>query len=193
MVQAALEDSITALVLAAADRAAERAVRAWDTAPGGRTLLSEAGRGLDRASGSLAEQAAATVRDWERYVLALVAEEGAARRTTARVVSTGVNAGAVAVMVGIFANTGGLTGAEVAVAGGAATLQQTVLAAVFGDQAVRSLAVRARDELLARVDHLLAAERARFHALLIERVPERGTAEALRAASAAVQQARAAG
>ncbi len=191
-VKVALEDSITTLVLAAADRAAERAVRAWDTAPAGRALLQETGRGLDRASEPLAEQAGVAVRDWERFVLGLVAEEGASKRTTAKVVTTGVNAGAVAVMVGLFAHTGGLTGAELAVAGGAATVQQTVLAAVFGDQAVRSLAVRARNELLGRVEHLLGAERARFHALLIERVPAAGTAASLRAASAAVQQARAA-
>ncbi len=39
-----------------------------------------------------------------------------------------------------------------------------MLEAIFGDQAVRTLAERARDDLLGRVHLLLAAEAARFDA-----------------------------
>ena len=40
-------------------------------------------------------------------------------------------------MLAVFLQTGGLTGAEVVVAGGTSALGQRVLEAVFGDQAVR--------------------------------------------------------
>ena len=63
--------------------------------------------------------------------------------------SFGVNGAGLAVMVAVFAQTGGLTGAEVAVAGGTSAVGQKVLEAVFGDAAVRSLAARAREDLRA--------------------------------------------
>ena len=54
-------------------------------------------------------------------------------------------------MVVVFASTGGVTGAEVGIAGGSAVVGQKLLEAVFGDQAVRSLAERARADLERRV------------------------------------------
>jgi hypothetical protein len=48
------------------------------------------------------------------------------------------------------------------IAGGTSALSQKVLEAIFGDQAVRALAARARTDLLERVDRLLDAEAARF-------------------------------
>ena len=65
-------------------------------------------------------------------------------------------------MVAVFAQTGGLTGGEVAVAGGTTAVGQRVLEAVFGDAAVRSLAARAREDLQARADALLRYEQDRF-------------------------------
>lgn len=92
--------------------------------------------------------------------------EGADRRSTARVLSFGVNGLGAALMVAIFASTGGLTTAEVGVAGGAALLAQRVLEAVFGDDAVRRLTRVAQDDLRARVERLLAGEVERFEVLL---------------------------
>src|SRR3712207_7746373 len=59
-----------------------------------------------------------------------------------------------------------LTGAEVGIAGGSAILGQKLLEAVFGDQAVRSLAERARQRLEASMRDLLDAERRRYTDLL---------------------------
>jgi hypothetical protein len=47
-----------------------------------------------------------------------------------------------------------------------------VLEAILGDQAVRSLAARARDDLLERVDRLLSEEAARFRDLIAPAAPE---------------------
>jgi hypothetical protein len=85
-------------------------------------------------------------------------------------------------MVGVFAQTGGLTGGEIAVAGGTSAVGQRVLEAVFGDAAVRSLATRARADLQARVDALLRYEQARFDALVQAAAPPPQAAEELRVA-----------
>jgi hypothetical protein len=78
----------------------------------------------------------------------------------------GINGVALVTMVSVFAQTGGLTGAEVAIAGGSSAAGQKVLEAVLGDQVVRRLADEARRDLSERVDVLLAEEAERFHALL---------------------------
>jgi hypothetical protein len=82
------------------------------------------------------------------------------------VLSLGVNGVAAVVMMLVFAQTGGLTGAEVAVAGGASAVGHALLEALLGDQAIRSLAVRARDALTARVAQLYDQEAVRYEAAL---------------------------
>ena len=76
--------------------------------------------------------------------------------------SYGVNGAGLVVMLAVFSQTAGLTGAEIAVAGGTTVASQKVLEAIFGEQAVRGLARKARDELLARVDGLLRQDAARY-------------------------------
>ena len=76
----------------------------------------------------------------------LVRREAGSRRTTARFASLGVNGAGLVVMLAVFAQTGGLTGAEIAVAGGTTAAGQRILEALLGDQAVRTLAARARDD-----------------------------------------------
>ena len=83
------------------------------------------------------------MRAWQGVVFELVREEGASKRTTARLASLGVNGAGLTVMLAVFAHTGGLTGAEVVVAGGTSAVGQKLLEAIFGDQAVRALAARA--------------------------------------------------
>jgi hypothetical protein len=80
--------------------------------------------------------------------------------------SYGVNGAGLVVMLAVFSQTAGLTGAEIAVAGGTTVAGQKVLEAIFGEQAVRGLARQARDELLARVGQLLAEDSARYHQIL---------------------------
>jgi hypothetical protein len=93
-------------------------------------------------------------------------------------------------MVAVFAHTGGLSGGEIVIAGGTATLSQKLLEAVFGDQAVRSMAARARSDLLQRIDKLLSEEQDRYRDLLAAAAPKRDDALALRAAVQRVQAAR---
>lgn len=180
--QAELGSSVGRLLGVAADRAAERTSTAWRATAGGQELLAADGRALERASDGFAEAAEQQVRDWQGAVLDLVRTEGAGRRSTARVLSFGVNGAGLAVMVAVFAQTGGLTGGEVAVAGGTSAVGQKLLEAVFGDAAVRAMAEQARADLLVRVDGLLAAERGRFDERVDLAAPGRGQADALRSA-----------
>lgn len=183
----AVESSVESLVRAAADRAAERVFDAWRARPAGSALVSP---DLRRASPELAGRLRDEVRAWQDDVLRLVGEQGAQRRTAARLASFGVNGAGLVVMLAVFAQTGGLTGAEVVVAGGTSALSQKVLEAVFGDGAVRALAAEARQQLQDRVERLLAAEALRFRSLVESRAPAPDSGPALRAAAAALEDAR---
>ena len=80
-------------------------------------------------------------------------------------------------MVAVFAQTGGLTGGEVAVAGGTTAVGQRVLEAVFGDAAVRSLADRAREDLRTAPTGCSRYEQDRFDARSTPRRRDRAAAE----------------
>jgi energy-coupling factor transporter ATP-binding protein EcfA2 len=174
----AVETSIDRLVHAAADRAAERAAEGWRHRLAGRTLL-EGEPGLDAASPALIERTRDEVRDWQGFVFELVRREASEKRTTARLASLGVNGLGLTVMLAVFVHTGGLTGAEVAIAGGTSALSQKLLEAIFGDQAVRTMAASARAELLRRTETLLEGEAARFEELLARVEPAAGSAARL--------------
>jgi hypothetical protein len=68
-------------------------------------------------------------------------------------------------------------------------LSQKVLEAIFGDQAVRTLAAQAREDLFARVERLLREDAARFDALLDEAAPEADSFARLHGAVAAIRRA----
>ena len=92
-------------------------------------------------------------------MLELVREEGGDRRFVARTAAYAVNATGLAVMIAVFASTAFIpTGLEVATGAGTTVAAQAVLQAIFGDQAVRTLAAKARGDLLERVRALLDEE-----------------------------------
>jgi hypothetical protein len=186
----ALESGVEMLLRAEADRAADRTVTAWRSLPGGGDLLAGEEQRLSGVSPDFGPAAADEVRDWQGYVLDLVREEGASRRSRARLLSWGVNGAGAVVMVAVFASTAGLSGAELAVAGGTTAVGQRVLEAVFGDAAVRALAARARADLDARADRLLRVEQDRFEELLAPAADAPAAAGRLRAAVAALAAAR---
>jgi energy-coupling factor transporter ATP-binding protein EcfA2 len=149
----ALGDGLVAVVVDAVERARADTARAWRAAPAG-ALPDDPTAAPPAVVGTARE----LVRAWQDEVVELVRDQAAGRRSTARAVALGLNGISAAVMVTVFASTGGLTGAEVGVAGGTSVVAQRLLEAVLGDQAVRSLADQAREALLARVDGLLATE-----------------------------------
>jgi len=189
-VSVAVESSLETLILEHGEAAAERAEASWRSLAPGQDLLSDVGEDLGRASRGLRRQAERAVRDWQQDVLEMVRTEGADKRTTARFLAYGVNGLSVALMVVVFANTAGITGAEVGIAGGSAVLGQKLLEAVFGDQALRNLAEEARRKLEIRVRALLDEERHRYLDLLASLGIEPEAAERLRNAARAVDDLR---
>jgi hypothetical protein len=186
----ALETNLEALLRDAVERAAGWTAGAWSTRPDGNALLAADARDLSRADTGLRERIQDVVSGWQGEVLELVRAEGGDRRQLAKLASYGVNGAGSVLIVALFAQTGGLTGGEVAIAGGTAVVSQKVLEAIFGDQAVRTLAAQARDSLLLRVDGLLDADARRFRELLWAAVPALGMAERFRAVLQSVQDSR---
>ncbi|HUP31906.1 MAG TPA: hypothetical protein VM184_02650 [Gaiellaceae bacterium] len=183
-----VENRVEAVVRTAAERAAERTAQAWRDRVPGRALLVAAPE-LERASPGLDAAAEEEVRAWQSVVFDLVRHEGASKRATARLASLGVNGAGLTVMLAVFAHTGGLTGGEVVIAGGTSAVGQKVLEAIFGDQAVRTLAARAREDLIERVDRLLRADAKRFDVLLDAAAPEADSFARLHAAVDAIRRA----
>jgi hypothetical protein len=142
-------DELVELGLRRARQVATAIEVAWALSPAGRTLVEDVVIDWDGIRSDLAE----SIRGWQAQVVELVAEAGQGRQRIARAATLGINASAVLVLLGVFASTGGLTGAEVGVAAGAAAAQHAVLERLFGAAAANRL-TRAARELL--IDHLAA-------------------------------------
>ena len=186
----AVESGLESLLREEAAAAAERAEASWQANAAGRALIESADIDLSRSSPDFDRRATRAVRDWQGAVLDLVADEGMTKRSRARFYALGVNGIGVALMIVVFAHTGGLVGAEIGVAGGTAVLAQRILEAVFGDQAIRRLAQTAKDDLDARVQALLADELVRYHKMLDGLGVDSEDSNRLRTAAAAVEVAR---
>jgi hypothetical protein len=186
----ALQTGVEALVYAQLAAAADNAARRWRGVAGGPSLVAVR-PDLAGPAPDAEDRVTRTVRDWQGFVLDLVRTEGGDRRSAARMLSFGVNGLGVMLMLLVFSQTAGLSGAEVGIAGGTAVLAQRLLEAVFGDQAVRTLAAEARAELLDRVEELLDADRSRFEAVLDDMGAAEGAdADALQRSVEAVAAAR---
>jgi hypothetical protein len=186
--QVALESQLISLVRGVAADAAEQAYTGWQAHPAGAALLEPS---LGRASDDLPERAERMVRDWQRNVLELVRSEAADKRFVARSAAYAVNATGLAVMIAVFTSTAFIpTGAELAVGAGTTVAAQKVLEAIFGDQAIRTLAAMARDDLLVRVQALLDAEAARYAARTAAVGVDIEPGAELRQAAEGVEQAR---
>jgi hypothetical protein len=161
-----LESGVVTLIHSAAADAAERAANAWRAHPAGSALLKP---GLAEATPGIEDRADRTMRDWQRAVLELVRDESSKKLYFAKVSAYAVNGLGLCLMIAVFAATAFIpTGAEIAVAGGTTIAAQKVLEAIFGDDAVRRLAEKARQDLLSRVAVLLGQEAQRFHVVLAD-------------------------
>ncbi|MFN8081635.1 MAG: hypothetical protein U0Q19_18920 [Kineosporiaceae bacterium] len=159
----AVEHVVQTLIRTHGDAAAADVASRWRARPGGDRLIAADAQGrLARSSAELDTRAAAAVRAWQGELLDLVRNVGGDRKSTARVLSLGVNGVAAVVMMVVFAHTGGLTGAEAAIAGGASAVGHTLLEALLGDQAIRTLATQAREALDSRVAAVYHDEAERY-------------------------------
>jgi hypothetical protein len=165
-VEVAIETGLQAVILDEAANAAEQADQRWRADPAGRQLL-----GTDDLSGTtsgFADRTAEEIRAWQASLMELIRTEGQGKRTQARLLSFGINGLGAALMIVVFSMTAGLTGLEIGVAGGTALVGQKLLEAVFGEDAVRTLAQMAREDLHIRCQQLLRAEQRKF----LDRLPD---------------------
>ena len=206
-VEDALESGIHAVVLDAAARASENTRTRWRASRAGRSLLArldapQAVSATPQAVPVAAEQnadgdakgevqstedifsaaVAEQIRLWQGSVLEMIREEGADKRKRARFLSLGVNAAAVMLMVAAFSLTGGITGIEAGIAGGSGVVGTKLLESIFGEDAVRRMATRARTDLLERMADLLTEHAQPFTAVLEETDPQADAEDIHRAA-----------
>ncbi|TLM82419.1 ABC transporter [Pseudarthrobacter sp. NamE2] len=166
-VEAAIETGLQAVILDEAANAAEETDQRWRADPAGRRLLGT--DDLSGASAGFADRAAAEIRAWQEALMELIRTEGQGKRTQARWLSFGINGLGAALMIVVFSMTAGLTGLEIGVAGGTAVVGQRLLEAVFGEDAVRRMAEKAREDLAVRCRRLLDEEQQKF----LSRLPDR--------------------
>lgn len=182
-VEDALETGIYAVVMDAAARASEGTRARWRATRAGRSLLQRLDAAPTPTGGSaspagtspeeeFSAAVAAEIRLWQASVLNMIREEGAGKRQRARFLSLSVNAVAVLMMVAAFSLTGGLTGVEVGIAGGSGVVGAKLLESIFGEDAVRRMATRARTDLLERMGALLREHGRPCTEVLAETEPE---------------------
>jgi len=121
----ALQSGVAELLTAQSRGACATVLRRWRQLPGGPALV-EAHPELAKPEPGSAGTVERLVRDWQGEVLALVRAQANDRRTTARVLSFGVNGVGVILMLLVFSQTGGVTGGEVGIATGSAFLAQRI-------------------------------------------------------------------
>ena len=181
VVEAEMTTTLEALALRHATDAARRTSIAWSERSEAAALVA-----ANHALWSASEGFGSAVREglgaWMGAIVDDVRAHAGRKRAVAQVAALGVNAVAVAVMLGVFAYTAGLTGAEVGIAAGTAFLNQKLLEAIFGEGAMGELISKARARLLILLTSLFEAERARFEALAPAPGPMRELAAELRAA-----------
>lgn len=164
-VETQIETGLHAVIVDEGGRAAAATWADLQRSAAGRTIAQRHPE-LARQSTGFSDAAAATIRDWQGALLQLVRDNAGNKRIKARVLSAGLNVMTVALMIVVFASTGGLTGGELLIAGGSAVLGQKLLETVFGEDAVRRLAGEARRDLQQRVQELFEAERSRVSTAL---------------------------
>jgi energy-coupling factor transporter ATP-binding protein EcfA2 len=177
----AFEELVGALVRHA-DVAAGNAATQWAADPAG-ALLLEAHPELWGHGPELEADARAQLTEWLGRLTRMVEERGHSRRAFAFAASLGVNAIGVVAMLAVFAHSAGLTGGEVAIAGGTAVVNQKLLEALIGEASVADIIRAAERDLRRTLRSALEGDARRFLDLL---APAGEGPEALRAAAGRV-------
>ncbi|HJW48715.1 MAG TPA: GTPase domain-containing protein [Candidatus Limnocylindria bacterium] len=181
MVEEEVASTLEALALRHASDAARRTATAWSDRSDAAALIDR-----DPTLWSASDGFAPAIREglaaWMRATIDDVRTGGGRKKAVAQVAALGVNVVGVAVMLGVFVHTAGITGAEVGIAAGTAFLNQKLLEALFGERAMEQLIEQARLRLDALLTTLFAKERERFDALATTPATLRDLAAQLRAA-----------
>ena len=183
VVEKEVTSDVIAVAVSRATEAARRVASEWSTRTGPADQLAR-DPSLWSASPDLAARIQPRLTDWIGSIATEVQARGAGKRDLAFGVSLGVNALAVAAMVGVFAHTAGVTGTELGIVAATGFLNQKLLQAIFGEAAMREMIAGARERLEALLADEFSKERMRYDRLVTDPVELRALAEELRAATA---------
>ncbi|WP_370249856.1 dynamin family protein [Nocardioides sp.] len=182
-VLAGLEASLVALVAEHAERVAGDVAAVWEADPAGAAALA-ADPDLRRASRDLPRRTERAVRAWQEDLAALVRDETATKRTSARFLALGVSGLSVVLAVLAVAGEPDAGAAEPTAAG------RALLDSIVGASVSATLIERARRSWEQRVTAVLHDESARYLALVDGLVGEPQAAARLREAARRVDDLR---
>lgn len=165
------------LVVETAEGATEQVASAWESSDAGRSLLAE-DDSLRRASAWLRGAADETVRGWQDEIVDALEDENGDHEDAARPVERGGDAISVALMVTALGD------------GGPADIGEKLLDAVFGEHDTHAMVESARTHIGERITRLLADDRGRFDEALAALGIGPNAAQAVRDASAGIDEVR---
>ena len=183
VVEKEVTSDVVAVAVARATEAARRVASEWSSRAGPADQLAR-DPSLWSASPELAVRIRPRLHDWVASIATDVQARGAGKRDLAFGVSLGVNALAIAAMVGVFAHTAGVTGTELGIVAATGFLNQKLLQAIFGEAAMREMIAGARERLEALLGDEFLKERGRYDRLVADPAALRAFAGELRAATA---------
>jgi hypothetical protein len=186
VVEREVTSDVVAVTVARAGEAARRTASEWSSREKASARIAR-DPSLWSASPDLAVRLQPGLRDWVGSIATEVQARGATKRNLAFGVSLGVNALAIAAMIGVFAHTAGVTGTELGIVAATGFLNQKLLQAIFGEAAMNEMITGARSRLEALLREEFARERARFERLTADPRELRALAEDLRTAGAPLQ------
>jgi hypothetical protein len=182
VVEKEVTSDVVAVAVSRASEAARRVASEWSTRAGPAEQLAR-DSSLWSASPDIATRIQPRLPEWVASIATDVQARGAGKRDLAFGVSLGVNALAVAAMVGVFAHTAGVTGTELGIVAATGFLNQKLLQAIFGEAAMREMIAGARERLEALLKDEFSKERDRFDRLTADPAALRALAGELRAAT----------
>ena len=183
VVEKEVTSDVVAVAVARATEAARRVASEWSSRAGPAEELAR-DPSLWSASPDLAARTQPRLHEWVASIATDVQARGAGKRDLAFGVSLGVNALAVAAMIGVFAHTAGVTGTELGIVAATGFLNQKLLQAIFGEAAMREMIAGARERLEALLGDEFSKERSRYDRLTADPAELRTLATDLRAATA---------
>jgi GTPase SAR1 family protein len=183
VVEKEVTSDVIAVAVSRATEAARRVASEWSSRAGPAARLAR-DPSLWSASPDLAARIKPRLTDWVASIATDVQARGAGKRDLAFGVSLGVNALAIAAMVGVFAHTAGVTGTEIGIVAATGFLNQKLLQAIFGEAAMREMIANARERLETLLGDEFSNERSRYDRLTADPVELRSLADEMRAAMA---------
>ncbi|WP_344945606.1 GTPase [Sphaerisporangium flaviroseum] len=173
--KAALRSGLESVIVSAGQRAAEEVVARWRQRDGVGDRLTS-GQGLGRPSDEFVRRVSRTIGAWQEHVVALIRSGGVTKRSVAKLLAFDEESLALVFMVGLL----GYGSSDVATSSGTGTLPERLLRGLLGAESLRSIGMKARSDLRARISVLFDEETLRYVQVLDEAgIPDEAAAKRL--------------